>query len=274
MSNLRKNNDLKCATQYPIILVHGTGLRDDKPLNNYWGRIPKALIKNGAKVFYGKQDAWGTIENNAKSLKENITKILEETKSEKVNIIAHSKGGLESRYMISSLGMEQYIASLTTISTPHHGSKTMDIIYKIPSSIISFIGIFVDYFYKLLGDENPSFMKTMYQFTTKEADKFNETNKNNQLVFYQSYSSKMKNVFSDIIFGFTYILVSNIEGENDGLVTTSSAIWGLNKGVITNSKNRGISHADSVDFMRMNLSGFDVRNIYIEIVNELKIKGY
>ena len=269
-----KKLEKDCETKYPIILVHGTGLRDDKPLNNYWGRIPKALIKNGAKVFYGKQDAWGTIENNAKSLKENITKILEETKSEKVNIIAHSKGGLESRYMISSLEMEKYVASLTTISTPHYGSKTMDIIYKIPSQIISFIGIFVDLFYRLLGDKNPSFKKTMYQFTTKEAAKFNEKNKNSQIVFYQSYSSKMKNIFSDIIFGLTFILVKYIEGENDGLVTTSSAIWGRNKGVITNVRNRGISHADSVDFMRMNLSGFDIRNIYIGIVNELKINGY
>lgn len=41
----------------------------------------------------------------------------EETGCEKVNIIAHSKGGLDSRYAISRLGMDQYTASLTTINS-------------------------------------------------------------------------------------------------------------------------------------------------------------
>ena len=34
-----------CATKYPILLVHGLGFRDWRYFN-YWGRIPKELIKN------------------------------------------------------------------------------------------------------------------------------------------------------------------------------------------------------------------------------------
>ena len=37
---------------------------------------------------------------------------------EKVNIIAHSKGGLDSRYMITHLGLADKVASLTTVATP------------------------------------------------------------------------------------------------------------------------------------------------------------
>lgn len=40
----------------------------------------------------------------------------------KVNVIAHSMGGLDARYLISALG-ETRVASLTTISTPHAGSR-------------------------------------------------------------------------------------------------------------------------------------------------------
>ncbi|MBQ8824321.1 MAG: triacylglycerol lipase, partial [Ruminococcus sp.] len=41
-----------CKTKYPLLLVHGIGFRDFKYFN-YWGRIPKSLIKKGATVYYG-----------------------------------------------------------------------------------------------------------------------------------------------------------------------------------------------------------------------------
>ena len=58
--------------------------------------------------------------------------MLEKTSAEKVNIIAHSRGGLEARYVIGALGMENAVASLTTMATPHAGSKTMNIALKFP----------------------------------------------------------------------------------------------------------------------------------------------
>ena len=65
-----------CATKYPILLIHGTGGRDRKYLC-YWGRIPKALEERGAKIYYGGQDSWATIEENAKMLKANLLKALD-----------------------------------------------------------------------------------------------------------------------------------------------------------------------------------------------------
>lgn len=71
----------------------------------YWGRIPKALEQRGAAVFFGGQDGGGSVEGNAAQLKERMEAILTETGCSKVNIIAHSKGGLEARSLISTLGM-------------------------------------------------------------------------------------------------------------------------------------------------------------------------
>ena len=122
---------MECNTKYPIMLVHGTGFRDRKFLN-YWGRVPAALEKQGATLFYGHQDSWGSVEHNAEVLKDNLNIILADADFKKVNIIAHSKGGVEVRYMISSLGMADKIASLTTIATPHHGSETVDLFIKLP----------------------------------------------------------------------------------------------------------------------------------------------
>ncbi len=120
-------------------MLHGVGFRDLKYLN-YWGRIPRELIRNGATVYYGNQEAWGTIEANAKDVKNKIFEIRGTTGVEKVNIIAHSKGGLDARYTISALDMDEYVASLTTISTPHRGSFIVDSADKLPDGLIRFIG--------------------------------------------------------------------------------------------------------------------------------------
>ena len=82
------------------------------------------------------QEAWGTIENNAEIIQKKINEILEENHCGKVNIIAHSKGGLDARYLISGLHMEDKVASLTTISTPHragnHRKQKIKILFQMP----------------------------------------------------------------------------------------------------------------------------------------------
>lgn len=67
-----------CHTKYPLLLVHGVGFRDFHYFN-YWGRIPRELVRNGADVYYGHQEAWGTVESNGKILKEKILEIIKET---------------------------------------------------------------------------------------------------------------------------------------------------------------------------------------------------
>ena len=106
-------------SKYPFILVHGVALKDFLSFKSF-GRIEKILNENGYFTITAKHDAFGTIENNAYQLKEEIEKILQKYNVEKVNIIAHSKGGLDSKYLIDHLGGDQYVASLTTICTPHY----------------------------------------------------------------------------------------------------------------------------------------------------------
>ncbi len=269
-----------CHTKYPIILIHGTGFRDRKYLN-YWGRIPKALTNNGCSIFYGHQDSWATIENNAIMLKNSIEKVIAETGAEKVNLIAHSKGGLESRYVISTLDMSVKIASLTTIATPHQGSKTMDTICKLPKTLFSLVSVFANLWFKILGDANPDFHSVCGQFTTNFAKKFNAENPDAIDVYYQSYAAVMNNSFSDMFMFIPHFVVNLIEGENDGLVTPKSAEWANFRGVLRGSTNRGISHADEVDIRRMRFSRKkspesvnDICDVYCQIAAELKSLGY
>ena len=270
---------MECSTKYPILMVHGIGFRDRKLLN-YWGRIPAALEKRGAIILYGHQDSWGRIEYNAEILSENLNKYLADTDYEKVNIIAHSKGGVDARYMISSLGMADKVSSLTTVCTPHHGSKTIDLFCKFPKWLFRIVAFFVDLFFRILGDKKPDFFTTCRQFSTEYMKSFNENNPDSSSVYYQSYAAVMKNPFSDFLLFLPNLFIGLIEGENDGIVTPGSAMWTNFKGVLRGATRRGISHADEVDARRMNLTKktsengvSDIRNVYIGIVADLKQMG-
>src|SRR5438874_2494875 len=62
----------------------------------------------------------------------------------KVNLVAPSMGGLDCRDMISSLGMADKVASLTTVGTPHHGSPVADITFGLmPGPVFDMLNLLI-----------------------------------------------------------------------------------------------------------------------------------
>ena len=92
--NKSRVDDKVSQTKYPILMVHGVFFRDSD-FFNYWGRIPADLEKNGATIFYGDQESAASVDECGKQLATKIKEIVEKNGCEKVNIIAHSKGGLD-----------------------------------------------------------------------------------------------------------------------------------------------------------------------------------
>lgn len=264
--------------KYPVLLAHGMGFRDDHCIG-YWGRIPKALEELGCTVYFSGQDSAGDIETNGECLAKRIQTIVEETGAEKVNIIAHSKGGLDSRYAITALHMGDRVASLTTLSTPHHGSKTVDLLLKFPDFLVRFVSACANAWFRLLGDKQPNCYKTFHAFTTAQAARFNAQTPDVDGVLYQSYAFLMKHPFSDVLMWLPNLVVRIIDGENDGLLTPDSVKWGAFKGVYRGVGRRGISHCDEIDLRRCPLSKkagegvSDIVNVYRDIVTDLAQKG-
>ncbi len=211
-----------CATRYPLLMVHGIGFRDLRYFN-YWGRIPRELMRNGARIFYGNQEALGTAAYNAEDIRQKIFEVLKETGSEKVNIIAHSKGGLDARYAISKLGMAPYVATLTTMNTPHQGCRFVDYACRLPEWLYRFVAGCFDRTFRKFGDRNPDFYTATHQFSTRETQLLNEKMPNMPGVYYQSYTSKMKYAWSHLLLAIPYCMIWPLEGENDGLVSVTSA---------------------------------------------------
>lgn len=263
-----------CRTKYPLLMVHGVFFRDFEHLN-YWGRIPEELEKNGARIYYGNHNSASAVRDSAEQLAARVHEIIDKTGCEKVNIIAHSKGGLDSRAMIALTDAAPYVASLTTINTPHRGCQFADyLLNKIPAKQQKAVEKAYNAGAAKLGDVNPDFLAAVHDLTFENCEKLNEEIVDDPNIFYQSVGSKLNKPMSGRFpLNFTYPLVKYFDGANDGLVGEESFPWGENYHFLTVEGKRGISHGDVIDLNRENIPGFDVREFYVQLVADLKNKG-
>ncbi|GAB3738567.1 esterase/lipase family protein [Microlunatus parietis] len=265
--------DDRCATRYPILLVHGVGWRD-RVRFNAWGRIPKYLKRHGANLFYGEQEAWGTIAQNGEQVARRIREVTELTGAPKINIIAHSRGGIDSRYAITTLGEGCRVASLTTMNTPHHGVRFADTATKLKQPVYRRLAGAVNWVFGLAGDEAPDFLDSTMAFRTEVSAAFNRETPDHPAVYYQSYTSIMTRPSSDRVLSVPFQVIKALGEENDGLVSVDSAKWGEFRGVLCSTTRRGVSHGDLVDMHREDYAGFNVLDAYIKIVADLKQRGF
>jgi len=112
-------------TKHPIVLAHGmSGFDTLFGIYDYWHAIPAALSQDGAKVFVTEVPQFNSTEARGEALLAQVEEILAITGSTKVNLIGHSHGGLDVRYVASVA--PQLVASVTTVGSPHHGAELAD----------------------------------------------------------------------------------------------------------------------------------------------------
>ncbi len=271
--NARRHDEQICATKYPVLMVHGFFFRDSKILN-YWGRIPGELEQNGANIFYGEHQSAAPVAESAAEIAERIQDILRKTGAEKVNIIAHSKGGLDCRYAMAELGMAPYVASLTTVNTPHRGCLYAErLLERVSSNIQGKVAFAYNSVFRRLGDHNPDFLAAARDLTATGCQRFEEMPAP-EGVYCQSVGSVLERAWRGTFpMNATYWYVRRFDGPNDGLVAESAFAWGEKYTLVTTKSHRGISHTDMMDLNRENLPDFDVREFYVQLVADLKDRG-
>lgn len=264
-----------CATKYPVLLVHGVFFRDSR-LFNYWGRIPGELKKNGARIFYGEHDSARPVAESAAELVERIEWILRKTGAEKVNVIAHSKGGLDMRYAMAHLGAAPFVASLTTVNTPHTGCIFANrLLKKVPVRVANFIARTYNDIAERMGDESPDFLAAVRDLTDEACAARNKDMPVPAGVFCQSVGSRLNRASAGRFpLNLSYHIVKKYDGPNDGLVAVSAFEWGEKYTFLEKKGRRGISHGDMVDMNRENILGFDVREFYVQLVSDLRERGF
>lgn len=263
-----------CKTKYPIVMVHGVFFRDSR-FFNYWGRIPGALAKNGAQIYYGNQPSAASVADCAQVLTQRIQEICRQTGSEKVNLIAHSKGGLDCRYAIAFCGAAPYVASLTTINTPHRGCKFADyLLNMIPQPAQQQVATAYNKALQKMGEADADFIAAVNDLTSIRCAELDQSMPIPKDVFCHSIGSKLNRASGGKFpLNFTYHLVRYFDGANDGLVGEDSFRWGPNYTFLQTQWPSGISHGDMIDLNRYNLPGFDVREFYVQLVNDLRQRG-
>jgi triacylglycerol lipase len=120
---------------HAIVLAHGF----DASTTNRWSffEVADKLRADGHVVHSAQVSPYKGVPARAAQLATHVDAALAECRARqgcdasKVHIIAHSMGGLDSRYLISKLGYGDRVASLTTISTPHRGSNIADVLLKL-----------------------------------------------------------------------------------------------------------------------------------------------
>ena len=255
-----------CRTRYPLLLIHGLNCRDDGRLG-YWGRVPEALRAHGARVYLSGQDAMGSIEGNGAFLRRRMEEILAREDCGKLNLIAHSKGGLEARYVLSSLGMAEHAASLTTICTPHRGSQAAAVWLR-RKVVWRAAGWALNGAWRLAGDENPDFSRAAGALTPEAMARFNRENPDSPQVYYQSWGARLDRAGWDLM-DQAQMWLTKADGATDGLVTPESAVWGRWRGTLEN-----ISHQDSVGARRRRVRGFSAEEFFLAMVRELADMGF
>lgn len=261
-----------CATRYPLLLVHGVFFRDFK-FPPYWGRIPTALQRNGAQVFYGEHQSAAAVADSAKELAARIEAVCAESGCAKVNIIAHSKGGLDAR--AAAVLCPDRIASVITVNTPHRGCGFADfLLSKVPTGVQQRIARMYNAAAHRLGDPTPDFLAAVRDLTAARCKAFDETHPVPSGIFCKSIGSVLRKPSGGKFpLNFTYRLAGYFDGPNDGLVSVPSFRFGEDFTLLTPSGRRGISHGDMIDLNRENIEGFDVREFYVQLVHELKERG-
>ncbi len=258
------------ATKYPIILVHGIALKDFLFFRAF-GKIADILCSNGNTVYSSRIDGFGTTKTNAEQLKSEILKILAETNAEKINIIAHSKGGLDSKYMIKELDMEDRVASLTTLCTPHQGSPIATNILKLPKWTLSVISFWLNFWYRIFGDKHPDSLAVCRELS-KSDEATQETVAFSQKVYCQSYSTTLEKSKDDFVMAIPLMFSHYYEKrESDGLVSEKSAEFENYRGKCVDIS---VSHSEIVDFLPKKSKREKIYAFYTKLCDELSAMGF
>jgi triacylglycerol lipase len=201
----------------PVVLVHGLfgfdrigvpGARFD-----YFRGIAKHLETLGCHAHAVRLSPAASVPERAREL----VSAIEALPHDRIDLIAHSLGGLDARYALTHLGLSRRVRSLVTVGTPHHGTPLADLAVKgalaWPRRIVRALGI-------------P--LTALEWLSTESLAKFNAQVLDVPGVRYACVVGGMHRADSFVPLALVpaHAYLRKVAGANDGLVPIASQYWG------------------------------------------------
>ena len=253
---------VRVATRHPIVLVHGLLGFTRRSVSRlfsfaYFQGVEEALRESGAEVVAVPLPATSSVEVRARALSDAV----ERTGAPKVNLIAHSMGGLDARWYVGRLGGHARVASLVTIATPHRGTHVAD--WGGARLGRAMAG------WRLLRDVgvDPAAFQDLTRAACRERNA--ELSSAPEVpTFSLGGARPWYAIAAPLQLGFR--LLQRAEGPNDGLVSVESARWGEWWGTV---------EADHLaqtgwHWTPPGIPRFDHRGFYLGLVDRLARRGF
>lgn len=304
-SDAREEAKPKLGPPYPVVLAHGFfGFEDFAGAGfvDYFYKVKENLAKNGeSNIHTPAVDPFNGSDKRGAQLAAFIEKLLDETGYEKVNILGHSQGGLDARVVAHE--HPEWVASVWTFATPHHGTPVADVVLKLaPSDRFQDL---LDALVKLAGrplwaaiDGETSLATALQQLSRPGMSAFNSRYTDSPSVAYYSLTGRSqrslglsecqaKETHSFItkhkytgdpvnplfaIFA-TYLASTEFGGSpNDGLVRVRDAKWGTFLGCVPADHTDEIGHLFGASPGLGN--DWKYQSFYVDLVKLMRDKGY
>jgi len=242
----------------PVVLVHGLfgfdrigvpGARFD-----YFRGIAKHLETLGCQAHAVRLPRAGSVPVRAKAL----VAAIEALPHGRIDLIAHSLGGLDARYALAHLGLASRVRSLVTVGTPHRGSPIADLVLRGPIGwahrMMRAIGLPIE---------------AVEWLSTEAAERFNREVLDVPGVRYACVVGGMQREDSIVPLPLVpaHAYLRKVAGANDGLVPTASQYWGETLVEIE------ADHFAQIGWRVAIRHTFDARGLYAFIVAQLGDQG-
>lgn len=244
----------RAGPRYPVVLAHGLlgfdELRIGRARADYFRGVPARLEREGCVVHRCRVPKTASVADRAAEL----ARFVDDLPARRVNVVAHSMGGLDARFAISRLGLGRKVASLVTIGTPHLGTPLADACAGLGRRAglwdgLERVGMNVD---------------ALDDLTRERMEAFNRAVPDARGVLYGSVvgaPSRKRDVSPILLPTFLWLGASG--GENDGMVPAASQRWG-----------ELVWDVEADHFAQIGWSRrFDAVELYAALLRELRGRG-
>jgi len=274
------------TTRYPIVFLHGmAGTESFFDLLDYWYQVIPTLQNAGYNVHVASVDPFQPTPVRATQWVDHLDELYGTGQARRVNLIGHSQGGLDSRYIAAKLDTDGRVQSITTVATPHLGAASADLVHGLVDGSGITKAIADAMFDALIGlygmSSDQDIIAQTEQLTSDASAQFNIDVPDRSDVAYYSWAGVTCDLLDlvcqattggeivDPLLAATHVVTSLLEGENDGLVSVESAKWGTYLGALE------ADHLDEVGLLPGTTApGFDHLDFYLGEAERLADDGF